>query len=155
MDVAEVTRQRIKEVRTRKGWSQRDLAAKLKDEGLNLDPASIARIETGARQVKVTELVAFAAVLEVPPMYLMLPAVGTKRVDVTPSTTVATDDARAWFRAFAPLPGGSDETMRIERGDDDVLDRIERRRDEVTAMFDDFAARIEAGEFNREDDDHA
>lgn len=87
---------------------------------MHLDPATIARIETGERQVKVTEMVAFAAVLEVPPMYLMLPTVGTRAVHVTPEKFVSTTEARRWMRAIEPLPGQSDETMRSERGDDDV-----------------------------------
>lgn len=120
MDVAEVVKQRVREVRERRGWTQRQLVDRLKELGVKLDPASLARIETGKRAVKVQELVELAAALEVSPLQLMLPTVGSHPVDVTPKTTVTTSEARAWARALGPLPGQSPDPMVAERGDDDA-----------------------------------
>lgn len=142
MDIAETVRHRVREVRDRRGWKQRDLVAELAKVGLKLDPASLARIETGKRAVKVNELVALAAALEVSPMQLLLPSVGSTEVVLTPEVTVSTRDARVWFRAFAPLPGQSDETMRAERGDDEgpaapeLMADVERRLANVIQTLD-------------------
>lgn len=151
MDVSEVLARRIREVRTRKGWSQRDLAAELDKAGLTLDPASVARIETNKRQVKASELVTIAAVLGVSPIHLMLPQTGRTTVRLADTVEVSTHEARQWFRGFAPLPGQSDETMAVERGDDvDLPTFLLRGWDDVSnwrdLVLDDMARKAKEGD---------
>lgn len=50
--------------RESRGWSQRQLAEMLRAANLKLDPSAITRIERGTRDVKLSEAVAIASVLE-------------------------------------------------------------------------------------------
>src|SRR5512143_50681 len=54
----------MREMRERKGWSQRQLAEMLYTVELRLDPSAITRIERGTRDVKLAEAIAIASVLE-------------------------------------------------------------------------------------------
>lgn len=60
---------RIRDYRTQKGWSQRQLAAALVD--LKLDPSAITRIERGDRSIKLREASAIAEALDVGLYYLV------------------------------------------------------------------------------------
>lgn len=55
---------RIQEARADLEISQRELAERLAERGLKLDPSAITRIEKGTRPVRVEEAVALAAVLD-------------------------------------------------------------------------------------------
>lgn len=55
---------RMREIRESRRWSQRRLAELLQAVGLHLDPSAITRIERGTRDVKLTEAIAIADVLE-------------------------------------------------------------------------------------------
>ncbi|WP_421876788.1 helix-turn-helix domain-containing protein [Mycolicibacterium wolinskyi] len=54
----------MRERREERGWSQRQLAEMLHAVDLRLDPSAITRIERGTRDVKLTEAIAIASVLE-------------------------------------------------------------------------------------------
>ena len=57
--------ERVREARTRAGWSQEELAAKLQLAGLQLGQMAVSRIETGKRVVPDFELPVLAEVLRV------------------------------------------------------------------------------------------
>lgn len=57
--------ERVREARTRAGWSQEELAAKLQLAGLQLGQMAVSRIETGKRVVPDFELPILAEVLRV------------------------------------------------------------------------------------------
>lgn len=57
--------QRFKDARETKGWSQAETAKRLQQRGLRIYDSTVARIEAGARPVKLTELVAAAALFGV------------------------------------------------------------------------------------------
>lgn len=63
--------ERVREVRTRAGWSQEELAAKLQLAGLQLGQMAVSRIETGKRVVPDFELPILAEVLRVSTDWLL------------------------------------------------------------------------------------
>ncbi len=64
-------RERAREARTRAGWSQEELAAKLQLAGLQLGQMAVSRIETGKRVVPDFELPILAEVLRVSTDWLL------------------------------------------------------------------------------------
>lgn len=63
--------ERVREARTRAGWSQEELAAKLQLAGLQLGQMAVSRIETGKRVVPDFELPILAEVLRVSTDWLL------------------------------------------------------------------------------------
>lgn len=62
---------RVREARTRAGWSQEQLAAKLQLSGLQIGQMAVSRIETGKRVVPDFELPIIAEVLGVTTDWLL------------------------------------------------------------------------------------
>lgn len=98
----DVYRERLKEVRKRRGWTQEELAAAMGKIGHPINRTTIAKIERGHRPMEVSELVAFAAVLDVQPASLYLP-LDAETVWLTESLPVDADEAVEWARGTAPL----------------------------------------------------
>lgn len=63
--------ERVRKARTRAGWSQEELAAKLQLAGLQLGQMAVSRIETGKRVVPDFELPILAEVLRVSTDWLL------------------------------------------------------------------------------------
>ena len=63
--------ERVREARTRAGWSQEQLAAKLQLSGLQIGQMVVSRIETGKRVVPDFELPIIAEVLSVTTGWLL------------------------------------------------------------------------------------
>ena len=63
--------ERVREARTRAGWSQEQLAAKLQLSGLQIGQMAVSRIETGKRVVPDFELPIIAEVLSVTTGWLL------------------------------------------------------------------------------------
>lgn len=63
--------ERVREARTRAGWSQEQLAAKLQLSGLQIGQMAVSRIETGKRVVPDFELPIIAEVLSVTTDWLL------------------------------------------------------------------------------------
>lgn len=63
--------ERVREARTRAGWSQEQLAAKLQLSGLQIGQMAVRRIETGKRVVPDFELPIIAEVLSVTTGWLL------------------------------------------------------------------------------------
>lgn len=95
---------RVADVRTRKGWSQRQLAERLEALRHGLDRSALGRIETGDRKASLDDLMAVAAALDVSPTVLLLPASDEEPVAIAPALEVTAGRARTWIRGQDPLP---------------------------------------------------
>lgn len=106
---------RLKEVRTRRGWSQTELAMRLEDFGRPMLRQTIANLEnpehSRARHVPLEDVLAIAAVLGVAPVHMFVPLEDDTRVRLF-ERTIRDDEgsvvqdlgvvpafiARAWVR---------------------------------------------------------
>ncbi len=105
---SQVVAQRLREIRTRRGLSAREVAELCRATGLHhMDRSVIANIETGRRRgVSVDELLALAYVLEVAPVHLLVPLEDTGVFyRFTPSWAAFPVAVRAWVRGEYALPG--------------------------------------------------
>jgi len=103
---SDYARLRLSDARKKKGWSQRDLAQAMADAGWPIDRTIIARIESGtgrAENLTVNELVAFAAVLGMSPLWLIAPWDDDARVSIAPDITSRGKDFRLWVQGLLPL----------------------------------------------------
>lgn len=114
MTVSTAVAARIREARKRRGWSAGELAERCSRAGFPMTKAVLANIESGRpgpdgvrrRDVTVDELLAFASVLDVAPVYLMGLPEGSKSVKITATTAVSNqDELLMWIRGDKPLPG--------------------------------------------------
>lgn len=126
--VGQTIARRVQEARTRKRWSQRDLAARLTAAGRPMNAGQVNKIEAGARggdatraeNLSVSDLLVLAAVLGVAPVHLIVPLDGDQGPDaslppgdpghpsstatrLTESITVHPPAMRAWIRGQWPL----------------------------------------------------
>jgi transcriptional regulator with XRE-family HTH domain len=99
---SEVFRQRLREVRRLKGWTQQQLADALAAGGVRLDASAITRLERGTRGVTLDDVIAIAAALGVSPLHMIVP-LDDNGAQLMPSLTVPAADARAWLRGQLPL----------------------------------------------------
>ncbi len=133
---------RVTAVRTRRRWSQRELAARLTKAGRSTNGATIAKIEaagkpdatkivrTRAEGVTVRDLLVFAAVLGVSPISLLVPldGSGTEHDEPDPGTALVITDqlslypvqARGWIKGTTPILSGP----WIKEGEDEELWRV-------------------------------
>jgi len=99
----EVFRERLREVRRLKRWTQSDLAAALAGNGVDLAEPAVTRMERGSRGVSLDEAIAIAAVLGVSPLHMFVPLDDNDSSQVTPQMSVPVTEARAWARGQRPL----------------------------------------------------
>lgn len=128
MKPSETFAARLREVRTRKGWTQQQLSERLNDLGRRMDRAALARIETGDRQVSIDELVELSAVLGVTPIHMVIPASGDHLVDIAPELSVSPRQARGWIRGQSPLRPEDAHTYYTEVSVDEIEERYDRTR---------------------------
>lgn len=105
---------RVKELRTRKGWTGEELGKQMTAHDIRWDRSIVANLENGRRgTVSVTELLTLARVFDVSPVHLLVPL---EDVDfqITPKESVPATRARAWIRGWAPLPGTDQRIFRSE-----------------------------------------
>lgn len=97
---------RVREVRTKRGWSGADLARELRAAGVPWERAMVAKLETGRRRsITVTELLALALVLNVAPVHLLVPPDESNApYQVTPKATAPYWRVRGWIRGLFLLP---------------------------------------------------
>jgi transcriptional regulator with XRE-family HTH domain len=105
MTFTDTTRTRIRELRKQHDWTQQDLATRLTNLGAGgtgrevpVDRVTIARIETGSRQISVDELFQFALALNVAPVHLFVDPNGDEPIQLTPALECSPAEARAWVR---------------------------------------------------------
>ena len=98
MKPSKVFASRVKEVRTKKGLTQQQLADSL--EGFNRPV--VARIESGDREVKIDALIQICGVLGVSPIHMLVPTVGKEPVEIA-DVSLNPREAREWIRGQRPL----------------------------------------------------
>jgi transcriptional regulator with XRE-family HTH domain len=148
---AEVFAQRVKEARTRRGWTQRQLAERLTDLDYPTDRTAVLRIETGKRaDVRLSDVFAFALALDVWPLHLIVPLEDEAPIAVTPARVVAAPKARAWIRGLAMLRGTDPSAVFAQLPEseqraliDAVLSRREKSELTRALMADDRAEAVE------------
>lgn len=113
---------RLREARKARAWTQGRLADELAQLGAPMDRTTLAKIEKGQREVRLEELIALAAALDVAPIYLLFPikddvvvfradekARGVARYNVGPLVRLAPElevnqvKARRWAAGEIPL----------------------------------------------------
>lgn len=108
--------QRVNQLRKKRGWSIQKLAAMCAEAGATrLTGNAIENIEYGRRdksgrrrrEVDVSELLALAYVLEVPPVALVVPLdiADDERFELTGEVTAPAGQVRAWFAGLGFLDG--------------------------------------------------
>lgn len=101
----EIVGRRIREARDALGWTQRQLADRLREIGRDTDRATIARVEQGKTLAALDMVVAISAALHVPLVHLLVPRGDEEAVAITPELVVDAPTARAWVRGLGLLPG--------------------------------------------------
>lgn len=118
---SEVLAHELSAVRQRKGWTQQQLADRLKEIGAPLDRVMVAKIEKGLRGVSVDEALALAVALGVSPLALLLPRTGAAKVRLAARSQVMSLIARDWIRGTAPLDDFDERFFFEEVSDDEYL----------------------------------
>jgi transcriptional regulator with XRE-family HTH domain len=124
--------ERLREVRERKLWRQKDLARRLNELGFPLDRVAISKIESKQRSVKIDELAAIAFALDVSPNHLLTSYDQEARIRVTGmARPVVPGVARRWIAGYWTLPGQEDDKFfERERPPEEILtEQLLRERD--------------------------
>lgn len=106
---------RVEQLRNRKGWNAAQLGEALAEHGVPWDRFTVRALENGKRQnVTVTEALALALVLDVAPVYLMVPLDDDVPFQVAPERLEPSGQVREWLRGHAVMPGQDARTYRSE-----------------------------------------
>ena len=106
--VSRAVGQRIQEARKRRGLSGEEFAQAMTDAGAVMTRSVLASLETGRRPlVNISEVLAAARLLGVPPLWLIFPVGDEGQVEIGPDRMVGTDEAVSWFIGEEPLAEGS------------------------------------------------
>lgn len=100
----------VKRLRREKRVTLDQLASRLLDLDWPISSQSLSKIETGARGISASDVVALARALGETPNKLLLADPPTESVQLTPTDDVATRDAWRWARGLDPLPFPGDDT---------------------------------------------
>jgi transcriptional regulator with XRE-family HTH domain len=114
---------RLAEVREWHRLSQAALSRRLQQAGHKIHRSRIAKLETGAARPTVEDLLALALVLDVSPLFLVVPPLGVRlRIGKEALGAEALDakDVRAWWRGQEPLAGQSPEAFAAQRPEDEI-----------------------------------
>src|SRR4051794_126131 len=96
---------RVREARSRLGWTQQQLADRVTELGRTTDRATIARTEKGTTLAALDFVMAIAAALKIAPVYLLVPLDDDAQMAITKELHVDALRARAWIRGWWLLPG--------------------------------------------------
>lgn len=99
----DVVRERIRELRRQRGFTQQDLADALARLGLLTDRATVARIEIGQRRLTLNEAFAAAQALGVAPVHLFVPTDSNEPINIGPNMEASPAEMRAWIRGQRPM----------------------------------------------------
>ncbi|TGB09775.1 helix-turn-helix transcriptional regulator [Streptomyces sp. MZ04] len=120
-------RARVKELRTRKGWTATELGAQMTAHGIRWDRSIVANLENGRRAtVSVNELLALSRVFDVAPVHLLVPVVD-QPFRITDAEAYPARRVREWFRGESPLPGTDERMFRTEVPLDELPQPIQMR----------------------------
>jgi transcriptional regulator with XRE-family HTH domain len=115
----QVFAQRMKEVRE---WhprlSQAGLSRRLERVGHPIHRSRVAKLELGEARPTLDDVLAVALVLNVSPLFLIVPELGSKlRIG---NEAINSPDARAWLRGEEPLPGQLPAVFHAQRPTDEI-----------------------------------
>lgn len=101
--------------RARGSRSARQLSEQTEQFGYRISPEVIAKLDSGHRGavLSVTELLALAAALDIPPALVLFPGYPDGEVEYLPDRRASAKAAADWFAGNAPLPGA--ETPSVGR----------------------------------------
>jgi transcriptional regulator with XRE-family HTH domain len=122
----EVFARRVKEVRTRRGWTQQELADRMALFGWPIDRATIARTEGLAREVSLEEALAICVALGVCPLHMVVPLSDDEWLAVAPTLVLPPYQARKWMRGQLALDLKDHRTYYTEVPDSQVEQAFER-----------------------------
>jgi transcriptional regulator with XRE-family HTH domain len=98
-DIGQQVRENLRELRTQRGMTHKDLAELLERLGRPIPILGLSRIENGGRRVDADDLVALSIALGVSPIRLLLPA-GDPRRELAPVPTVDAAAHQLWTWAL-------------------------------------------------------
>lgn len=106
----DVMAEQVRRYRERRGWSQRGLCQIFADRfDVTINPATLARLETGKRRITVDEAAMFAVALDVPLLALMWPLTESEPVSPVPGVQTEPWRAMEWTVGNDQLPGVATE----------------------------------------------
>lgn len=108
-DVSKSTGRAIQFAREYRRLSQTELCEKVGQLGVPLHQSVLARMENGDRPIRVDELFAVAAALDVAPVFLLSGDLVGEDVQVTPTKRRASWWVRSWVSGQAPLDDGEEQ----------------------------------------------
>jgi transcriptional regulator with XRE-family HTH domain len=101
---SDVAAERIRALRKRHGWTQQQLADRLRGLGSPIDRVAITKIEAGQRGLPLDEAFLFAFALDVAPINLFLP-LEDEDVQIAARTVASSALLRGWVVGEQPLGG--------------------------------------------------
>jgi transcriptional regulator with XRE-family HTH domain len=115
----QVFAQRLKDVREwHTSLSQAGLSRRLERLGHAIGRERIAKLETGRARPTLDDVLAIAVVLNVSPLFLIVPPLGTRlRIG---KEAIDSKGAREWIRGKKPLPGQSDAAFAAQQPEDEI-----------------------------------
>lgn len=124
---SEVFVEQMRIQRSRRGWTQRQLAARLTKLGLVVHQTKIGKWEAGERRITLDEALAICVALDVSPAHMIAGSysedgVGEPRVALSASTTSASPrEMRMWLRGQQSLWGQDEKRYYTEVARDEWL----------------------------------
>lgn len=108
--ISAIFRERLREARRRKEWTQQDLSEALAAVGVRLESTVINRLERGSRGVSLDEAFALAAVLNASPLYLLSPPDMRTDVELAPDLSVSAGVVQEWIKGRRSLRTAQSDT---------------------------------------------
>jgi len=130
LSASDLAGRRIRQIRERRRWTAKELAARCADVGApHITATVITNLETRrrvSRQITVDELLVLAHVLEVPPVLLFAPLDDSEILEVAPGVELGALDAAAWAADDDAMLAPVHLALRPPEG---VPEPVRRRRD--------------------------
>ena len=124
---SEVFAEQMRIQRSRRGWTQRQLAARLRTLGLVVHQTKIGKWEAGERRITLDEALAICVALDVSPAHMIAGSysdagVGEPRVALSAATAPASArEMRMWLRGQQSLWGQDEKRYYTEVAQDEWL----------------------------------
>src|SRR5947208_3077345 len=110
---AEIVAKRVVEVRESRGWTQTELAERLREIGYNKSRSTLTKLEGGKyRNVSINDVFALAAALDDHPLHLLVPLEDDAMVAIAPKVHYPAALTRAWIRGLVQPPMLPDVDLR-------------------------------------------
>jgi transcriptional regulator with XRE-family HTH domain len=132
--VGAIFARRLREARDERVWTQQDLSDALDALGAPMDRTTIAKLEKQQREVRLDELIAIAAALDVAVLHLILPIEGDDAVRLAPSLETGVERARDWAGGRHPLNADNARFYYYQSPRDSELDAENRSHEHLQVM---------------------